>query len=149
MTSGSPGGASEQGEQGGSDEAIDWVRLRAAAQEAARTAYAPYSEFSVGAAGLVDDGRIVTGCNVENVSYGLSLCAECGLVSDLFRTGGGTLRAVAVVSGSGAPCTPCGRCRQLLHEHGGPKCLVDGDGRPQPLGALLPGGFDGDRLAQG
>ena len=119
------------------------------ANEACGNAYAPYSKFSVGAAGLTDDGRIVSGCNVENVSYGLSLCAECGLVADLCRTGGGRLVAVAVVSGSGAPCTPCGRCRQLLFEHGGADCLVDGDGTPRPLAELLPGGFSPDRLADG
>lgn len=126
-----------------------WRRLRDAANEVCRSAYAPYSKFSVGAAALVDDGRIVTGCNVENVSYGLTLCAECGLVSDLHRTGGGRLVAVAVVSGSGAPCTPCGRCRQLLFEHGGAECLIDGDGTPKPLAELLPGGFTPDRLAEG
>ena len=130
------------------DEAT-WERLRVAANEVCRAAYAPYSNFSVGAAGLVDDGRIVTGCNVENVSYGLTLCAECGLVSDLCRTGGGRLIAVAVVSGSGAPCSPCGRCRQLLFEHGGGDCLVDGDGGPKPLSELLPGGFSAGRLAEG
>ena len=136
------------------DEAT-WERLRDAANEVCRGAYAPYSNFSVGAAGLVDDGRIVTGCNVENVSYGLTLCAECGLVSDLCRTGGGRLIAVAVVSGSGAPCSPCGRCRQLLFEHGGGNCLVDGiddgegDGGPKRLSELLPGGFTADRLAEG
>ncbi|MDH3679428.1 MAG: cytidine deaminase [Acidimicrobiia bacterium] len=129
------------------DEA--WVRLRAAATEMCERAYAPYSEFSVGAAGLVDDGRVVTGCNVENVSYGLTLCAECGLVSDLHRTGGGRLVAVVVVSGSGAPCTPCGRCRQLLFEHGGGECLIDGDGAPRRLAELLPDGFTADRLAEG
>jgi cytidine deaminase len=129
--------------------AIDWARLHQAANDACGRAYSPYSMFSVGAAGLVGDGRIVTGCNVENVSYGLSLCAECGLVSDLCLSGGGRLVAVVVVSGSGEPCSPCGRCRQLLYEHGGPGCLVDGDGTPKPLGELLPGGFDPDRLARG
>ena len=131
--------------------AIDWEGLRAEARAVCARAYAPYSRFSVGAAGLVDDGRVVVGCNVENVSYGLTLCAECGLVSDLHRTGGGRLVAVAIVSGSGQPCTPCGRCRQLLFEHGGPDCLVDGDddGEPRPLSVLLPGGFTPDRLAQG
>ncbi len=128
---------------------IDWDRLLAAAREAAARAYAPYSHFQVGAAALVDDGRIVTGCNVENASYGLTLCAECGLVSTLHATGGGRLRAVVVVSGSGQPCTPCGRCRQLLLEHGGPDCLIDGDGRVRTVADLLPGGFDPDRLAQG
>ncbi len=128
---------------------IDWDRLLAAGREAAARAYAPYSHFQVGAAALVDDGRIITGCNVENASYGLTLCAECGLVSTLHATGGGRLRAVVVVSGSGQPCTPCGRCRQLLLEHGGPDCLIDGDGTVRTVADLLPGGFDPDRLAQG
>ncbi|MEM7339219.1 MAG: cytidine deaminase [Actinomycetota bacterium] len=129
--------------------AIDWEHLRQLAKQMTERAYAPYSQFQVGVAGLVDDGRIVTGCNVENVSYGLSLCAECGLVSDLVASGGGRLVAVVIVSGSGAPCTPCGRCRQLLFEHGGPDCLVDGDGTARPLSELLPGGFDAGRLEKG
>lgn len=128
---------------------IDWDELRRVASEVCSHAYAPYSQFAVGAAGLVDDGRIVSGCNVENVSYGLTLCAECGLVSDLHRTGGGRLLAVAVVSGSGAPCTPCGRCRQLLYEHGGGDCLIDGDGTPRTMNELLPDGFTQDRLSEG
>lgn len=128
---------------------IDWDRLRRAARKAAGSAYAPYSHFHVGAAALVDDGRVITGCNVENASYGLGLCAECGLVSTLHATGGGRLLAVAVMSGSGRPCTPCGRCRQLLLEHGGPDCLVDGDGTIRTVAELLPGGFDPNRLAQG
>jgi cytidine deaminase len=121
---------------------IDWDQLRAAATEAALHAYAPYSHFHVGAAGLVDDGRIVTGCNVENASYGITLCAECGLVSALVGTGGGRLVAVVTVADDGAPVMPCGRCRQLLWEHGGPDCLVDGEGRPRPMRELLPGAFD-------
>lgn len=125
---------------------IDWGRLRSEARTACAQAYAPYSNFSVGAAGLADDGRIVTGSNVENASYGLTLCAECSLVSDLVRTGGGTLVAVAVVSGTGEPCTPCGRCRQLLLEHGGPTCLVDGDGTIRTVEELLPGGFGPARM---
>ncbi len=128
---------------------IPWDDLRAAAVEATTRAYAPYSNFHVGAAGLVDDGRIITGCNVENVSYGLGLCAECGLVSALHATGGGRLVAVVTVSGSGAPVVPCGRCRQLLLEQGGPECLVDGDGTIRTVAELLPGGFDTDRLAEG
>ncbi len=99
--------------------AIDWTKLRAAAAAAAQRAYAPYSRLHVGAAGLVADGRIVTGCNVENASYGLTLCAECGLVSALHASGGGTLVAVSVVAGDGDPLLPCGRCRQLLLEAGG------------------------------
>jgi cytidine deaminase len=121
---------------------IDWDALREAAVEASGHAYAPYSRFHVGAAGLTDDGRIVRGTNVENASYGLALCAECGLVSALVAGGGGRLVAVAVVAGDGQPLMPCGRCRQLLWEHGGPTCLVDGDGRPRPLSELLPGAFD-------
>jgi cytidine deaminase len=131
------------------DVPIDWAALRAVAKEAAERAYAPYSAFRVGAAALVDDGRVVSGCNVENVSYGLSLCAECALVGDLFRTGGGRLVAVAVVSGTGKPCTPCGRCRQLLLEHGGPGCLVEDGPSVVTVADLLPGGFDPSRLAEG
>jgi cytidine deaminase len=121
---------------------LDWAALHEAAIEASRHAYAPYSRFHVGAAALVDDGRIVRGTNVENASYGLALCAECGLVSALVATGGGRLVAVAVVAGDGQPLMPCGRCRQLLWEHGGPTCLVDGDGTARPLSDLLPGAFD-------
>jgi cytidine deaminase len=121
---------------------IDWDELRQAAIDASRHAYAPYSRFHVGAAGLTDDGRILRGTNVENASYGLGLCAECGLVSALAASGGGRLVAVAVVAGDGQPLMPCGRCRQLLWEHGGPTCLVDGDGTPRPLRELLPGAFD-------
>ncbi len=120
--------------------------LRAAATEVAGQAYAPYSKLRVGAAGQAPDGRVVTGCNVENASYGLTLCAECGLVSALHATGGGTLEAVAVVAGDGAPLLPCGRCRQLLLEAGGPDLLVDTDSGPVPLSALLPAAFSGTDL---
>jgi cytidine deaminase len=120
--------------------------LRAAATEVAGQAYAPYSKLRVGAAGQTPDGRVVTGCNVENASYGLTLCAECGLVSALHATGGGTLEAVAVVAGDGAPLLPCGRCRQLLLEAGGPDLLVDTDSGPLPLSALLPAAFSGTDL---
>lgn len=120
---------------------LDWQRLRAAARSAARHAYAPYSGFPVGAAGLVDDGRVVTGCNVENASYGLTLCAECGVVNALHASGGGRLVAVSCVAGDGRLLLPCGRCRQLLSEHGGPECLVDASPAPLPLAALLPTPF--------
>lgn len=126
--------------------AINWAELRAAATDVAGQAYAPYSKLRVGAAGQTDDGRVVTGCNVENASYGLTLCAECGLVSALHATGGGTLQAVAVVAGDGAPLLPCGRCRQLLLEAGGPDLLVDTDIGPLPLSALLPAAFSGTDL---
>ena len=121
--------------------AIEWSRLRAAATEAAGRAYAPYSRFPVGAAGQAADGQVITGCNVENASYGPTLCAECGLVSALHAAGGGTLVAVSVVTADGAPLLPCGRCRQLLLEAGGPGLLVDTDSGPTELGRLLPSPF--------
>jgi cytidine deaminase len=130
--------------------AVDWAALRTAATGAMRRAYAPYSNFPVGAAALVDDGRTVVGCNVENASYGLGLCAECGLVSSLHATGGGRLVAFACVDAEGGPLLPCGRCRQLLWEHGGPALLVDTDDGPVPIGRLLPRAFgreDLDRVA--
>ncbi|HEY7102136.1 MAG TPA: cytidine deaminase [Mycobacteriales bacterium] len=130
--------------------AVDWEGLRAAAVEAMRRAYAPYSNFPVGAAALVDDGRTVVGCNVENASYGLGLCAECGLVSSLHATGGGRLVAFACVDAAGGALLPCGRCRQLLWEHGGPALLVDTADGPVPIGRLLPRAFgreDLDRVA--
>ena len=111
---------------------VDWDGLRAAAVEVMQRAYAPYSRFRVGVAGLVDDGRVVVGCNVENAAYGVALCAECGMVSQLHATGGGRLVAVACVDANGDPLMPCGRCRQLLWENGGPECLV-----ATPLGVLL------------
>jgi cytidine deaminase len=128
---------------------LDWAALRRTAIEVAAHAYAPYSRLQVGAAGLTDGGRVVVGCNVENASYGLTLCAECGLVSALAAAGDARLVAVSVVAGDGQPLTPCGRCRQLLIEHGGPELPVDGGpGRePHRLGDLLPGAFDGDTLA--
>jgi len=142
---------------------IDWPQLRAAAVDVAGRAYAPYSRLRVGAAGLTGDGRVVTGCNVENASFGLTLCAECGLVSALHATPpaqsaaqGGDLDiapaapglvAVAVVAGDGAPLLPCGRCRQLLLEAGGPELLVDTVEGPLPLSDLLPAAFGGADLS--
>lgn len=128
--------------------AVDWPALRAEASAAAARAYAPYSRLHVGAAGLTDTGRVVTGCNVENASYGLTLCAECGLVSALHASGDACLVAVSIVAGDGRPLAPCGRCRQLLYEAGGGGLLVDGgDGAaPAALGALLPGAFGGTDL---
>lgn len=123
-----------------------WEQLVETAREAMAMAYVPYSKYPVGAAALVDDGRVVSGCNVENASYGLTLCAECGLVSELARTGGGRLAAFACVDGQGAPLTPCGRCRQLLFEHGGAELLVWTGAEPTTVGALLPGAFGPDHL---
>ncbi|MDQ3480562.1 MAG: cytidine deaminase [Actinomycetota bacterium] len=111
-----------------------------------RCAYAPYSDFPVGVAGLVDDGRIVVGCNVENASYGVGLCAECGMVSALHASGGGRLVAVACVDRSGEPLMPCGRCRQLLWEHGGPSLLVATTTGIRPMSEVLPDAFGPDDL---
>jgi cytidine deaminase len=125
---------------------IDWAALRVAAVEAMGHAYAPYSNFPVGAAALVDDGRVVVGCNVENASYGLGLCAECGLVSAMHASGGGRLVAVACVGGNGEPLIPCGRCRQLLWEHGGPECLLETARGVLPMREVLPDAFDATEL---
>ena len=135
---------------------IDWPLLRAAAAAAAARAYAPYSGLRVGAAGLASDGRVIAGCNVENASYGLTLCAECGLVSALHGAGPAApdqdarpaLLAVSIVAGDGAPLLPCGRCRQLLLEAGGGALLVDTAAGPVELTALLPDAFTGTDLAQ-
>ena len=121
---------------------IDWEVLIRTATAAMQRAYVPYSSFPVGAAALADDGRVVSGCNVENASYGLTLCAECGLVSSLVAGGGGRLVAFACVDRQGAALMPCGRCRQLLWEHGGPDLLVRTASGVVPLSALLPGAFD-------
>ncbi len=127
----------------------EWRALRAQAEAMTGRAYAPYSNFQVGAAALTTTGTIVRGTNVENVSYGLSLCAECGLVSDLIAREAGQLVAVVVVSGSGDYCAPCGRCRQLLIEHATEDALIDTADGPQPVRGLLPGFFDADRLQNG
>lgn len=137
----------------GAASTVDWAALRAAATAVARSAYAPHSGLRVGAAGLVDDGRVVVGCNVENASYGLTLCAECSLVSGLHSSGGGRLVAVSVVAGDGAPLAPCGRCRQLLVEHGGRELVLDGGATPgtavRTIDELLPDAFTtGDLLAR-
>lgn len=127
---------------------IDWPLLRREAVALTRRAYAPYSNVIVGACGVTDDGRVVRGCNVENASIGMTLCAECGLVSDLAATGGGRLVAIAIVAGDGAPLAPCGRCRQVLYEHGGPALVIDGGegAEPTTLGALLPDAFGPDEV---
>ena len=127
---------------------IDWNMLRDRATEAMHHAYAPYSKFPVGVAGLVDDGRIVTGCNVENASYGLGLCAECGMVSALAMSGGGRLVAVACVDRHGNALMPCGRCRQLLWEHGGAEMLLDSVSGIKPMSEVLPDAFGPDDLIE-
>jgi cytidine deaminase len=125
---------------------IDWKTLRDKATAVAGNAYAPYSGLAVGAAALVDDGRIVVGCNVENVSYGLALCAECAVVCGLHSGGGGRLLALACVDGAGRALMPCGRCRQVLMEHGGPEMLIDHPDGPRPLSELLPDAFGPEDL---
>ncbi|WP_182908341.1 cytidine deaminase [Microbispora sp. H13382] len=127
---------------------IDWEALRVAAREAMTHAYAPYSKFPVGAAALVDDGRIVTGCNVENASYGVGLCAECGLVSALHASGGGRLVAFTCVDGHGELLMPCGRCRQLLFEHGGRDLLVETPDGPMRMADFLPFAFGPEDLSR-
>lgn len=119
----------------------DWDALREQARAMLDHAYAPYSKVKVGAAGLVDDGRTVTGCNVENASYGLTLCAECGVASQLAATGGGRLVALSVVGTDGTYLAPCGRCRQVLFEFGGPELLLDTDHGIVTLDELLPHAF--------
>ena len=125
---------------------IDWTVLHAAAVAAAQHAYAPYSKLHVGAAAIVDDGRTIVGCNVENASYGIGLCAECALVGQLHLGGGGRLVALVAVDGEGAILTPCGRCRQLLMEQGGPDLEVQGLGGPRPMRELLPDWFGPEDL---
>ena len=127
---------------------IDWEGLREAARQISTRAYVPYSKFPVGAAALVDDGRVVTGCNVENAAYGVGLCAECGLVSTLHASGGGRLVAFACVDGDGAALMPCGRCRQLLWENGGPTLLVDTQAGVKEMTEVLPQAFGADDLAR-
>ncbi|MFI1398991.1 cytidine deaminase [Streptomyces sp. NPDC020681] len=121
--------------------AVDWEALREQAREAMAHAYAPYSGYPVGVAALVDDGRTVIGCNVENASYGLSLCAECGLVSQLQATGGGRLTHFTCVDGSGELLVPCGRCRQLLYEFGGSELLLDTPDGVRTMAEMLPQAF--------
>ena len=127
---------------------FDWDGLVAAAREAMTHAYAPYSNFQVGAAGLVDDGRVIAACNVENASYGIGLCAECGLVSLLHAGGGGRLVAVVAVDKHGNTLMPCGRCRQLLWENGGPTMLLDTVHGIRTMTEVLPDAFGPDDLVQ-
>jgi cytidine deaminase len=126
---------------------FDWDALVGAAREAMAHAYAPYSHFPVGAAAVVDDGRTVVGCNVENAAYGVALCAECGLVSQLHITGGGRLTHFACVNGRGDLIMPCGRCRQLLWENGGADLLVLTGSGVRRMDEVLPDAFGPDDLA--
>ncbi|MGW0784251.1 cytidine deaminase [Streptomyces sp. NPDC002913] len=125
---------------------VDWEALREAARDAMSRAYAPYSGYPVGVAALVDDGRTVTGCNVENASYGIGLCAECGLVSQLAVTGGGRLTHFTCVDGTGSVLVPCGRCRQLLYEFGGPGLVLETPDGLRTLDEMLPQAFGPQHL---
>ena len=125
---------------------INWDSLHKSAKEIMQKAYAPYSNFKVGVAALVDDGRVVVGCNSENASYGVGLCAECGLISSLTATGGGKLIAVVCVDGDGNYLSPCGRCRQLLFEHGGNEMLLMTPDGPKPMSYILPWAFGPEDL---
>ena len=125
---------------------FSWDELRAEATDAASRAYAPYSRLAVGAAAIVDDGGIVTGCNIENASYGLTLCAECSLVGNLYDSGGGRLIGISIVDSNGDFLMPCGRCRQILLEHGGPELQVDSEDGPRRLDTLLPFAFTPSEL---
>jgi cytidine deaminase len=125
---------------------FDWDELKAAAVEAMGHAYAPYSHFPVGAAAMVDDGRVVTGCNVENAAYGVALCAECGLVSQLHISGGGRLTHFVCVNGHREVIMPCGRCRQLLYENGGPDLLLMTVSGVRRMDEVLPDAFGPDDL---
>ncbi len=125
---------------------MDWEDLRRQAVAVMERAYAPYSRYRVGAAGLVEDGRVVVGCNVENAAYGVALCAECGMVSSLHATGGGRLTHAVCVDGQGEVIMPCGRCRQLLYENGGPEMVLMTRSGPSPMSEVLPDAFGLDAL---
>jgi len=125
-----------------------WDDLTQAATDIMKKAYAPYSKFKVGVAGLMDDGRTVVGCNVENASYGIGLCAECGLVSALHASGGGKLIAVSCVDQHGNSLMPCGRCRQLLWENGTPTTEISTPEGIMTLKDILPQAFGPDDLIE-
>ena len=130
------------------ESGFDWEALRAAAVAVCATAYAPYSGYPGGAAALVDDGRVVVGCNVENASYGVVLCAECGLVGALHAGGGGRLTHFVCVNKAGEVIMPCGRCRQLLYEHGGPDLQVMTVRGVRPMSEVLPDAFGPEQLEE-
>jgi cytidine deaminase len=129
-------------------ERVDWAELRAAATDAMAKAYVPYSKFPVGAAALVTDGRVISCCNVENASYGLTLCAECALVSSLHMTGGGRLVAFVCVDGVGNTLMPCGRCRQLLYEHSTAQMVLDTVSGFRTIDEVLPDAFGPRQLEE-
>jgi cytidine deaminase len=127
---------------------VDWGRLREAARAAMEKAYVPYSRFPVGAAALTQDGRVVSGCNIENASYGVTLCAECSMVSELVMTGGGLLAAFTCVDGDGRVLMPCGRCRQLLVEHAAPGMVLETVSGLRTIDQVLPDAFGPRQLVE-
>lgn len=127
-------------------EDIDWQALRYSAADAVKNSYSPYSNFPVGCAALVDDGRIVSGCNVENASYGLTLCAECNMLGELFATGGGKLVAFICLNKDEEIIMPCGRCRQLLNEHAGDNFIMETPKGMATMSDVLPLAFGKDDL---
>ena len=134
--------------EAGKAQGVDWAALEAAAAAVMKNAYAPYSRFPVGAAALTEDGRIVSGCNVENASYGLTLCAECVLVGELQMTGGGLLRAFYCVDGEGTVLMPCGRCRQLLYEFRAPGMQLMTSQGIKTMDQVLPDAFGPEHLEE-
>ncbi|GAA4398567.1 cytidine deaminase [Fodinibacter luteus] len=144
----SPPGGGGGGGGAGTTPDVDWDALHAEAVRMTTLAYAPYSRYRVGVAGVVDDGRVVSGCNVENAGYGVTLCAECGMVSQLHATGGGLLVAVYCVDGAGDALMPCGRCRQLLWENGTPDTLLMTPEGVMPMREVLPQAFGPDNLRE-
>jgi cytidine deaminase len=128
------------------------ARLLAAARRAMHHAYAPYSEFQVGAAVLLENGAVFTGCNVENASYGLTVCAERNAIFAAVGASRGRvrIRAVAVVNSKNAPCSPCGACRQVIQEFSTPKTTVlyewKGAIKEMTMGELLPDSFTSSAL---
>lgn len=127
---------------------IDWEALKQAAIDASKNAYVPYSNFPVGAAALTNKGKIVVGCNIENASYGLTLCAECSMLGDLFKNGGGQLVAFYCVDGAGKTLMPCGRCRQLLSEHAASGMLLNTISGIKTIAEVLPDAFGPKQLEE-
>ena len=127
---------------------VNWQALKMAAISAAERAYVPYSQYPVGAAALTDQGRVVSGCNIENASYGITLCAECSLVSELIMQVGGKLVAFSCVDGKGETLMPCGRCRQLLYEHSAEGMVLDTVSGFKTIDQVLPDAFGPRTLAE-
>jgi cytidine deaminase len=125
---------------------INWDALRAVAVAAMKKSYSPYSKFAVGAAAITEDGRVVSGCNIENASYGVTLCAECSLVSELVMTGGGRLVAFTCVDADENVLMPCGRCRQLLVEHAAPSMILETISGLKTMAEVLPDAFTREEL---